>query len=88
MDRFNTRGIKQLALSRKLLVVVLSCWLFMGFVSNVHSHQYALASDIECQLCLTSFHHTPFIVSDGLTLLPIVKSCFVIVHNQTICLTK
>ena len=81
-------GIKQLALSRKLWIVVLSCWLTMGFVSIAHSQQHVLASDMECHLCFTSFHHTPFIASDSLTPLPVIQSYFVIVHKQTVCFSK
>ncbi len=61
MIKLTYHNIRQLAHNRWLWSLLLIIWLFILSVSIVHTQQHVLTTDIQCQLCVSSFNHTPFI---------------------------
>jgi hypothetical protein len=65
--------IRRLAYNRKLLMMLLACWLSVSNLALVHAQQHyaknqltqeqGTVSDVQCQLCVSSFNVTPFIPS-------------------------
>jgi len=85
MANLNHHKLKQLAQQRSLWILVLSIWLFFVNVSIVHAQQHDLvkgfSTDYQCQLCLTNFNHTPFILNDNVVITPITQASIAIEQN-------
>ncbi|PCI60205.1 MAG: hypothetical protein COB35_09825 [Gammaproteobacteria bacterium] len=85
MNNITHHKLKQLAHQRSLWILVLSIWLFFVNVSIVHAQQHKLgkgfSTNYQCQLCLTNFNHTPFILSDSVIVTPVTQASITIAQN-------
>ncbi len=79
MVNFTQHNLRQLAHQRGLWAVVLVIWLFTASVSLTHSQEHFFSNDNQCQLCLSSFNHTPFIASITISLSVIIQHSIFIV---------
>jgi hypothetical protein len=61
MTKLTQYRLKQLSQQRWLWSLLLIIWLVTLNTTNVHLQKHNLINDVKCQLCLNSFHHTPFI---------------------------
>ncbi|MBL4910059.1 MAG: hypothetical protein JKX78_08615 [Alteromonadaceae bacterium] len=81
MTNLTHHKIKQLAQQRLLWIVVLAIWLFFVNASIVHTQQHNLSkgisTDYQCQLCLTNFNHTPFVLNDSVFITPLIQTSIV-----------
>jgi len=79
--------VKQLAHQRLLWVLVLSIWFFIVNISIVHAqhHEFSkdFVSDYQCQLCLSTFNHSPCILSTNLYPFPEIQHNYIIKKNAT-----
>ena len=82
MNNLSQHNIKQLAQQRWLWIIVLTVWLFFVNMSIVHAQQHDFSkkttNDYQCHLCVNNFNHTPFVLSDNLTIIPLIQSSFIV----------
>ncbi len=50
-------------------LVALCIWLASVGISTHHLQEHIFLDDSECQLCISNFKHTPFIISDDVPFL-------------------
>jgi len=77
--------IKQLAQQRLLWIIVLAMWLFFVTTTIVHAQQHTATkkvfTDYQCQLCLTNFSHTPFILNNNVIISPVIQPSIAILQS-------
>jgi len=78
MNNIIYHKIKQLAQQRLVWILLLSVFLSYSTISLVHAQKHTLVHDHQCKVCLTSFNHAPFILSDHLSFIPVIQDSFIV----------
>jgi len=61
---------KSLGQQRWLWSLMLTIWLLTLSINIAHSPKHTLKNENQCQLCLSNFQHTPFIIIQGIIVVP------------------
>jgi len=85
MNNSTHHQLKRLAQQRLLWMLVLGIWLLFVNIAIVHAQQHDLNkginTDYQCQLCLTNFNHTPFVLNDNVAITPVIQASIAIKQN-------
>ena len=74
--------------ARFIWIAALSIWLTSVGISALHAQEHAFLDDYKCQLCITSFKHTPVLTSDEIPFLSHDVHSFTIKHEVCFQLSR
>jgi len=73
MNQTTYYKVQQVAYKRSLWIILLTVWMFCSYLSTVHAQEHVIEPEIECQLCLTNFSHTPALLSNSFHFTPNIQ---------------
>ncbi len=74
--------------ARLIWFVGLSIWFAGVGLSTLHAQKHTFLDHYQCQLCLSSFKHTPFITSDEISILSLEITKFEVKRDACIRLSR
>ena len=74
--------LKKLTQQRFVWISFFAIFQLYSTISLVHTQKHTLVHDHQCQICLSSFNHTPFLLSTNVTIVPLVQKSAAIKQND------